>query len=71
MYEVPAQVYYIEIYKAFDKQDFLRLCETVRYYCKYDDVSYLLGFSTTDSKSVKIKYQKTRKRGRPQRIVTG
>lgn len=71
MYKVPAQVYYIEIYKAFDKQEFLRLCETVRYYCKNNDVSYLLGFSTTDSKTAKIKYRKTGKRGRPQRIITG
>ena len=71
LYKIPATVYYIEIYKTFDRQEFLRLCETVRYYCQKDDISYLLAFSTTDSKSVKIKYLKTRKRGRPQKIVTG
>ena len=71
LYKIPATVYYIEIYKTFDRQEFLRLCETVRYYCQKDDISYLLGFSKTDSKSAKIKYLKTEKRGRPQRIITG
>lgn len=71
MYQIPATVYYIHLYKTLDKREFLRLCENIRYYCQKDDISYLLGFSKTDSKSAKIKYLKTGKRGRPQRIITG
>ena len=71
MYSVKATVYFIEIYKAFDKQDFLRLCETVRYYCQKDNISYLFAFSTTDSKTAKPKYQMTGKRGRPRKVIQG
>lgn len=71
MYEVPAQVYYISIYKQYTKKGFLQLCEKVRYYCNKNDVSYLLGYSSTDSKTAKPKYKKTGKRGRPQKVIQG
>ena len=71
MYDVPAQVYYIEIYKQYTEQGFLQLCEKVRYHCSKHNVSYLLAFSTTDSKTAKPKHQRTGKRGRPRKIIDG
>ena len=70
-YNTPAKSYFIEIYNNLDKNDFLRLCEVVRYHCNRDGVSYILGFSTTNAKTAKSVYQRTGKRGRPTKIIVG
>ena len=71
IYQVPSKTYFIKLFSELDKKGFLQLSEIIRYYCNQDNISYLVGFSQTDSKTAKPKYEKTGKRGRPRKIIQG
>lgn len=71
-YRVYAIGYIIEIYRTGQTIDeFKAIARMFRYYCKIDDVSYLLGYSQTDSNNANVIYERTGQRGRPKKIITG
>lgn len=60
---------YESCYKEMDK-----LYHMVKNYIKrngYNDASFIIGISNTDSKTAKVNYIKTGKKGRPKRIING
>lgn len=69
--EFPSTIYSIEFYSELSPADFEKLFQKFRYYCKKADCSFLLVYSTTESKTAKRQRVKTHKRGRPRHIVTG
>lgn len=70
--EFPSVLYSVEIYSELLPTDFEKLFQKFRYYCKKADCSFLLVYSTTESKTAKRQRVKTtHKRGRPRHIVTG
>ena len=52
-------------------KDYLRIVAQIRYYCKNDNVSWICGYSTTDSKSAKIIIDRKGKIGRPKKKILG
>lgn len=69
--EFPSNVYSVEIYSEFSPKDFEQLFQKFRYFCRKQNCSFLLVYSTTESKTAKRQRLKNRKRGRPRHIVTG
>lgn len=70
--EFPSILYSIEIYKDIEPKDFQQLFQKFRYFCRKQNCSFLLVYSTTESKTAKRQRVKTtHKRGRPRHIVTG
>lgn len=69
--EFPSTLYSLEIYYEFSPKDFEQLFQKFRYFCRKQNCSFLLVYSTTESKTAKRQRLKNRKRGRPRHIVTG
>lgn len=69
--EFPSVLYSIEIYSEFSPKDFEQLFQKFRYFCRKQNCSFLLVYSTTESKTAKRQRVKTHKRGRPRHIMTG
>lgn len=70
--EFPSTLYSVEIYLELSPADFKKLFEKFRYFCRKQNCSFLLVYSTTESKTAKRQRVKTtHKRGRPRHIVTG
>lgn len=70
--EFPSVLYSVEIYLELSPADFKKLFEKFRYFCRKQNCSFLLVYSTTESKTAKRQRVKTtHKRGRPRHIVTG
>lgn len=70
--EFPSTIYSIEFYSELSPADFEKLFQKFRYYCKKADCSFLLVYSTTESKTAKRQRVKTtHKRGRPKKIIQG
>lgn len=69
--EFPSTLYSLEIYYEFSPKDFEQLFQKFRYFCRKQNCSFLLVYSTTESKTAKRQRIKNRKRGRPRHIVTG
>ena len=69
--EFPSILYSIEIYKNIEPKDFEQLFQKFRYYCRKQNCSFLLIYSTTQSKTAKRQKIKTHKLGRLQHIGTG
>lgn len=69
--EFPSTLYSLEIYYEFSPTDFEQLFQKFRYFCRKQNCSFLLVYSTTESKTAKRQRLKNRKRGRPRHIVTG
>lgn len=69
--EFPSNVYSIEIYVELLPTDFEKLFQKFRYHCQKENCSFLLVYSTTESKTSKRRKIKTHKRGRPRHITTG
>ncbi len=71
-HRLDSTAYSIEIYqKPLSENDFLTLCEKIKYYCRKNGISWLAVFSTTDSKDARQVKVSTGKRGRPRKIVQG
>ena len=67
-----ATLYSIEIYVTpLSKKEFKTIAEKFRYYCRKGGCSWLLVFSSTDSKTARKRTEKTGLRGRPKSIVIG
>lgn len=64
-------IYAIYLFCELSKDEYYRICEIIRYYCRKDDVSWIAVYSTTDSKSAETIIFKTGKRGRPKKIIIG
>lgn len=70
--EFPSTLYSLEVYLELSPADFEKLFQKFRYYCQKGNCSFLLVYSTTESKTAKRQRVKTtHKRGRPRHIVTG
>ena len=69
--EFPSTLYSLEIYYEFSPKGFEQLFQKFRYFCRKQNCSFLLVYSTTESKTAKRQRLKNRKRGRPRHIVTG
>lgn len=69
--EFPSTLYSLEIYYEFSPKDFEQLFQKFRYFCRKQNCSFLLVYSTTESKTAKRQRLKNRKRGRPRHIVPG
>lgn len=69
--EFPSVLYSVEIYLELSPADFKKLFQKFRYYCRKENCSFLLVYSTTESKTAKQQKIKSCKRGRPWHIVTG
>ncbi len=71
-FRLQANCYCIEIYATpLSIQDYLVICEKIRYYCKKDGISWMAVYSTTDSNTAKSTVIHTKKRGRPQKVIQG
>lgn len=71
-FKLDATVYSVEIYKTpLSLKEFLQLVEKFKYYCRKNDISWMLIYSTTDSKSAELITKRTGKRGRPCKTVKG
>jgi hypothetical protein len=57
--------------KELTEAEFKKIAEQIRYYANKDSVSWLCVFSTTDSKTAKVQYERTGKRGRPKKVIVG
>ncbi len=69
--EFPSTLYSLEVYLELSPADFEKLFQKFRYHCQKGNCSFLLVYSTTESKTAKRQRLKNRKRGRPRHIVTG
>lgn len=70
--EFPSTLYSIEFYLELSPADFGQLFQKFRYYCRKENCSFLLVYSTTESKTAKRQRVKTtHKRGRPKKIILG
>ncbi len=69
--EFPSTLYSLEIYYEFSPKDFEQLFQKFRYFCRKQNCSFLIVYTTTESKTAKRQRLKNRKRGRPRHIVTG
>jgi hypothetical protein len=67
--EFPSTLYSIEFYLELSPADFGQLFQKFRYYCRKENCSFLLVYSTTESKTAKRQRVKTtHKRGRPKKL---
>lgn len=70
--EFPSTLYSLEVYLELSPADFEKLFQKFRYYCRKENCSFLLVYSTTESKTAKRQRVKTtHKRGRPKKIILG
>lgn len=71
--EFPSVLYSVEIYSELSPADFEKLFQKFRYHCKKENCSFLLVYSTTESKTAKRQRVKPtpHKRGRPKKIILG
>lgn len=69
--EFPSVLYSVEIYLELSPADFQKLFQKFRYYCRKENCSFLLVYSTTESKTAKRQKIKSCKRGRPKKIIQG
>lgn len=69
--EFPSTLYSLEVYLELSPADFEKLFQKFRYYCQKGNCSFLLVYSTTESKTAKRQRLKTHKRGRPKKIILG
>lgn len=69
--EFPSTLYSLEVYLEISPADFEKLFQKFRYYCQKGNCSFLLVYSTTESKTAKRQRLKTHKRGRPKKIILG
>lgn len=69
--EFPSVLYSIEIYVELSPADFEKLFQKFRYHCQKENCSFLLVYSTTESKTAKRQKFKNHKRGRPRKIILG
>lgn len=69
--EFPSTLYSLEVYLELSPADFEKLFQKFRYHCQKENCSFLLVYSTTESKTAKRQRVKTHRRGRPRHIVTG
>lgn len=69
--EFPSTLYSLEVYLELSPADFQKLFQKFRYYCRKENCSFLLVYSTTESKTAKRQRVKTHRRGRPRHIMTG
>lgn len=71
-FNLNANVYSVEIYKTpLLKKEFLQLVEIFKYHCRKDGISWMIVYSTTESKSAEQTTERTGKRGRPRKTVSG
>lgn len=70
--EFPSTLYSVEFYSELSPADFEKLFQKFRYYCRKENCSFLLVYSTTESKTAKRQRVKTtHKHGRPKKIILG
>jgi hypothetical protein len=75
--EINATLYALYLFSQDGKDldltetEYKRLVEQIRYYANKNNISWLAIYSTTDSKTAKVQYERTGKRGRPKKIIAG
>jgi hypothetical protein len=76
-FKVDGTLYALYLFSKGDKnlaltlREYNQLAELLRYYCRKDSISWLAVYSTTSSDTAQLIIERTGKRGRPKKRISG